>query len=447
MHSAADTRQIAGPAVSQRRAKRGKRVYISSAATDLGPERWAAIEAVRAGGCEPVAMEFYGADTQRAISRCLQDVRSCDVYVGIVAFRYGSRPPGHDKSFTHLEYEEAVRQRKQILLFHLKEDVKRQVSDIDQAQHKVNRLRSLQVRDHTVVRFSTLDELATGVRRSLHHLYGAVGPKVPELLPYTLDRDAQKDALAAAVERGSLQRSPSVVVMHGGAKQAQGKFVDFLQERLLTQYLGVESPRKFGISLRGAEFESPEVITRRIASSCYLNPTSDIGTVCRQLHNFGSITMLWFPVEAVMRHGRPQVRQVTQIIDYFARWPRYRQLRVLPVISVQYAETPGWRGLLSRGPASQNRFGRAFEGAVGEAAGREVVMLPELTNVEQMEAIVWADQVEVRSRLGGRDPVPVIRQLFQKYERSAKKRGIPMEQLATELTDLLRKSTSVRDSV
>lgn len=45
-------------------------------------------------------MEFYGADTQRAISRCLQDVRSCDVYVGIVAFRYGSRPPGHDKSFT-----------------------------------------------------------------------------------------------------------------------------------------------------------------------------------------------------------------------------------------------------------------------------------------------------------------------------------------------------------
>ena len=49
---------------------------------------------------------------------------------------------------------------------------------------------------------------------------------------------------------------------------------------------------------------------------------------------------------------------------------------------------------------------------------------------------------EVRRFLGGTDPVPAIREIFQKYEASTRERGMPMERLAAELTYLMRSGAS-----
>jgi hypothetical protein len=66
------------------------RIYISSTYEDLKKEREAAAQAVRRLGHQSVYMEDYVASPQFPVDKCLQDVKSCDVYVGI--FAWGGHP-------------------------------------------------------------------------------------------------------------------------------------------------------------------------------------------------------------------------------------------------------------------------------------------------------------------------------------------------------------------
>ena len=79
---------------------------------------------LRKAGHDVVGMEDYAAADQRPLDRCLNDVGACDVYVGILAWRYGYRPE-HDNpdrlSITECEYRHAVRCGKSTLFFVLDE--------------------------------------------------------------------------------------------------------------------------------------------------------------------------------------------------------------------------------------------------------------------------------------------------------------------------------------
>jgi hypothetical protein len=393
------------------------------------------IEAVVRSGCEAVAMESYGADSRPPVERCLLDVASCEVYVGIVAWRYGSCPPAEEKSFTHLEYEEAARRGKQILVFHLHDGAPWLPKHVDSSKSRVVALRKAQAEKHIVDHFATIGQLSAGVQQALHRLYGEAAAPVPALLPYVADRHAQQDCLAAAAGQHELNCSPSLVVVHGPAGHAHHKFVEYMQEQLLARHLRIAGPvHATGVALRSAELDQPDTITRRIASACSLEPTVDVDVLSRQLHDFGGLTMLRVPIDVELRRG--QVPQLAKLIGYFSRWPERRPLRVLPVISAQYREPSGWNGRLRWGANAADRFAGAVEAAAALSA-RGIVVLPELTNVEQNEVVVWADQPEVRRFLGDRDVVPAIRCMFAEYERSSRMRGIPMEKLAVELTHLL----------
>src|SRR5262249_25677159 len=100
------------------------RIYISSTYEDLKDYREAVTRALRKiKGVGIIAMEDYVAEGSRPLDKCLADVRSCDVYVGIVAWRYGFIPEKDNpdsKSITEREYLEA--QDKKRLVFLLKED-------------------------------------------------------------------------------------------------------------------------------------------------------------------------------------------------------------------------------------------------------------------------------------------------------------------------------------
>ena len=96
-------------------------VYVSSTRTDLGEHRRLVIEVLTRMGHTHVAMEHYVAEGRPPIEKCLEDVAACDIYVGIVAFRYGSVPPGYDRSFTELEFDRAVETGKKPLVFVLAE--------------------------------------------------------------------------------------------------------------------------------------------------------------------------------------------------------------------------------------------------------------------------------------------------------------------------------------
>lgn len=81
--------------------------------------------ALRRLGHEDVAMEYYVAEDRRPLDRCLEDVASCDIYVGIFAWRYGYVPkirnPGQ-RSITELEYRRAVSSGINCLIFLISEN-------------------------------------------------------------------------------------------------------------------------------------------------------------------------------------------------------------------------------------------------------------------------------------------------------------------------------------
>lgn len=81
-------------------------VYLSSTFTDLDDERKAAVDIVRRYG---VVLDSCRASEEGVAATCAGDVRKCDLYVGIVAKRYGYRPGAaenpRDLSITEIEYE------------------------------------------------------------------------------------------------------------------------------------------------------------------------------------------------------------------------------------------------------------------------------------------------------------------------------------------------------
>src|SRR5215475_11202962 len=69
-------------------------VYVSSTYQDLKDCRHAVRSALQRMGLDDIAMETYTAGEERPVDRCLDDVRSADIYVGVLAWRYGFVPAG-----------------------------------------------------------------------------------------------------------------------------------------------------------------------------------------------------------------------------------------------------------------------------------------------------------------------------------------------------------------
>jgi len=98
------------------------KIYVSSTFNDLQEYREQVRISLRSMGHEDIAMEYYTAGEKRPVDKCLEDVASADIYVGIFAFRYGYIPTDQDKSVTELEYRKAIELEKPCFIFILKED-------------------------------------------------------------------------------------------------------------------------------------------------------------------------------------------------------------------------------------------------------------------------------------------------------------------------------------
>lgn len=96
------------------------KIYISSTYEDLIEYRGAVAQTILKMKQTVVAMEYYTASDERPLDKCLADVGTCDIYLGIFAFRYGYVPRGKNArklSITELEYEEAKKRDKRCLIF------------------------------------------------------------------------------------------------------------------------------------------------------------------------------------------------------------------------------------------------------------------------------------------------------------------------------------------
>jgi formylglycine-generating enzyme required for sulfatase activity len=167
-------------------------VYVSSTFIDLEGHRAAlkiALEKVR---YDVDCMEKYTAFDQRPLDRCLADVAAADVYVLLIAHRYGYRPPENNpqrRSITQLEYEQASRHGKPRLVFTVDRHhpwpppwIDRNADADDLAAFRAELEAS-----HGVNRFTTPDQLASLVLQALQALrppsMEAASPPAPTYTP------------------------------------------------------------------------------------------------------------------------------------------------------------------------------------------------------------------------------------------------------------------------
>lgn len=83
------------------------RVFISSTSLDLKKYRQAAIETCRNLGFDPIVMENFNAMGVGATEGSKRKLREADLYVGVVAHRYGYIEEGYDRSVTEIEFDYA----------------------------------------------------------------------------------------------------------------------------------------------------------------------------------------------------------------------------------------------------------------------------------------------------------------------------------------------------
>lgn len=98
------------------------RIFVSSTYEDMIPYRDAVSEALTSIEHLPIGMEHFVSAPDRPLDVCLADVRRCQLYIVLVGMRYGSIDEESGKSYTELEYEEAIKNKIPVLAFVINEN-------------------------------------------------------------------------------------------------------------------------------------------------------------------------------------------------------------------------------------------------------------------------------------------------------------------------------------
>jgi serralysin len=148
------------------------KIYISSTFEDLKDYRAKVYNQLRKLRQDVISMEDYVAGDQRPLAKCLEDITDCDIYVGIIAWRYGFVPTKENPSklsITELEYRQAAKLKKQCLLFILDKNIAWQPQFMDSQSgvkpggKNINDFRNRLGERHMIGWFTTADQLASDV--------------------------------------------------------------------------------------------------------------------------------------------------------------------------------------------------------------------------------------------------------------------------------------------
>ena len=126
-------------------------VMVSSTFTDLKEHRAALIKAIKGAGLTDVAMENDAAKPVDVIDSSLQMVRDCSAYIAVISHKYGQTPKSTERnpgtvSITELEFDEALRLNRPILLFIMGEEHPVLKADVETNATKRKKLKAFMER-------------------------------------------------------------------------------------------------------------------------------------------------------------------------------------------------------------------------------------------------------------------------------------------------------------
>lgn len=194
-----------------------------------------------------VHMSHFGSQSRQPAETCRAEIAKCQVWVGVLGFRYGSLVPGTETSYTEMEFDEASEKglHRVVVLLEKgasvghREDAEKHRDRQDAFRQRV---RSSQL---TVATVATSAEVFVNVFKEMHRLEHlrpepTVLHKPPAVIPVTLrDRQPERQGLRAAVQERR-DRVMALVGDHGAGKTA-------MVAQLITELAEDRSDQGFGV--------------------------------------------------------------------------------------------------------------------------------------------------------------------------------------------------------
>ncbi|MGV8827080.1 MAG: DUF4062 domain-containing protein [Breznakibacter sp.] len=102
--------------------KKKLQIFISSTYIDMKEERQSAVEAILKSGNIPAGMELFTAGNESQLQTIMRWIDESDIYVLLLGGRYGSIEKSSGLSYTEVEYDYAVSQKKPYFSIVITED-------------------------------------------------------------------------------------------------------------------------------------------------------------------------------------------------------------------------------------------------------------------------------------------------------------------------------------
>lgn len=148
-------------------------VFVSSTFEDLKEYRRGIYDLLLDLGLEPHGMEEFGSRNEPPLQTCLKEVALCKIFIGILGMKYGSIEKSTGKSFTELEYDEALK-NELIIHFYLinEENALVHPNHVDTGTNaaKLIKLKKRVKEKHTVSYFDSILDLKVRVDKDLRRL-------------------------------------------------------------------------------------------------------------------------------------------------------------------------------------------------------------------------------------------------------------------------------------
>jgi hypothetical protein len=142
-------------------------------------------------------MEQFGSKPGSPVEECLAVVQSCQLYVGVFGMRYGTIPEGHDKSMTHIEYDEAQKVGLPSLIYILNENHPIPAKDVETGSgaEKLRALKEQLTKRHTVSFFTTPEDLQARIMHDVPAQLSQMGVEVTDGLAKAAEEMGDRDVL------------------------------------------------------------------------------------------------------------------------------------------------------------------------------------------------------------------------------------------------------------
>lgn len=98
------------------------KIFVSSTYIDLIEYRKAVENAINKLGEQHVMMENFGSRSEEPKIVALNEVKECDIFIGVYAYRYGTVPEGDTKSVTEQEFDLAKARSIPIFAYRVNQD-------------------------------------------------------------------------------------------------------------------------------------------------------------------------------------------------------------------------------------------------------------------------------------------------------------------------------------